>query len=586
MKSLLPLIICAVALLLFAPLSAADGQPPPPDQSSGEKLLVSLKVNPREWIVAVYIDEQENVYTIPVEEVVRTDEGITCGDQVEINAEKITIAGYAVPMQSIKRIIIQPGTETSEAEIRFLAADTAKAASRFRRKTDDRMIFVGPVIIETDAFVRGSVICFSGDVDIWGEVNEDVVAVNGDIQIRKGAVVRGDVLAMAGSVRTESGASIYGEVRSSEGTVFRRSHAKRWKRDRYHDEVQLVGAAYYNRVDGATLFGGVAYEHADSIIPSFEAKAGYGFASTRWRYSVTLTQTLLRRPFLAQLGGQAFRLLKSDDEKFIGETENSLFVILVNEDWKDYYESEGAYGFARIEVLEWNRLEIGYLSEKQRWLDAHPNLWSLFGAKTFRRNFSSVPTDSLTAKRAGFDDRQIAGLLVTYTIDRRDDDKRPHSGWYGFARYEYAPREWPGDFDFRRFEARIKRFQPLNRYLSLDITGAYGRVAGDDIPLSRYFYLGGLGTVHGYGHKSMMGTEYVLTSAEYRFDIPHSNVSPFVQYDGGKILDGVVAGDDRWYSSISLGLDLDRSFRIFISKRLDRSDEDPIFYARFTAVVL
>jgi outer membrane protein assembly factor BamA len=299
-----------------------------------------------------------------------------------------------------------------------------------------------------------------------------------------------------------------------------------------------------------------------------------------------VTQTVLRGPAPVQIGGRVYRLLKSDDDKIIGDTENSIFALLVNEDWKDYYEAEGAYGFLTFTPIRWGTLEVGYLAENQKWLDSHPKLWSLFGDKEFRGNFSSVPYPQLMAARADFDDKQVTSLNLKATVDTRDDEKAPHRGWLGWLAYEYSPGDWKGDFDFSRLEGQVWRFQPLTRYLSLHLLGAYGRVEGDYIPLNRRFFLGGLGTVHGYRHKAYLGNEYFLLSGEYRFRVPHTETVPFIQFDGGKIGADRLSGGDPWYSSIGIGIAFEPSFKIFVSKRLDRSDADPIIYARWSSQTL
>ena len=177
----------------------------------------------------------------------------------------------------------------------------------------------------------------------------------------------------------------------------------------------------------------------------------------------------------------------------------------------------------------------------------------------------------------------MTSLKLKLTVDSRDDEKQPRNGWNGFAAYEYSPDDWKGDFDFERFEIKIKRFQPLSRYLTLHALAAYGRVKGDNIPLTRDFFLGGLGTLHGYRHKEYMGHEYILFSGEYRFRVPHSDVVPFVQFDGGKIAPDRLHSGTEWLSSLSLGAAFAENIKLFVSKRLDRDDEDIRFYARFSA---
>lgn len=553
------------------------------ESKSAADTVAVLEVGRHQWTLTVYHDGQLERFTCETERVRRTESGLHLGTDVTLDERGITAPGVSVSMEQIGALEVETTGGGEVTQITFLAPKTGRSGAA-QRPRKDRLSFWQSVNVDKNEFIRGSVAAFNGDVDVYGEVNRDVVAVFGDIHIYGGAVVRGDVIALNGSVKLEPEASVYGSVTSSgKETTSRRHRAARWKtRD---EEVSVTGDFAYNRVDGLRLMAGLSYEHRDSLIPSFEAMGGYAFSSKRGRYRLGVSQTVLRGPAPVTVGGRVFRLLKSDDDKLIGDTENSIFALLVNEDWKDYYEAEGAYGFVTFAPVRWANLEIGYLSENQKWLDAHPDLWSLFGDKEFRGNFSSVPYPLLAVARTDFDDEQVTSLNIKAAVDSRDDEKDPRRGWLGWLAYEYSPGDWKGDFDFNRFEARLKRFQPLSRYLSVHLTGTYGRVDGDDIPLNRRFFLGGLGTIHGYRHKEYMGDEYFLVSAEYRFRIPRSETTPFVQFDGGKIGADRLSGNDPWYSAIGVGVCFDPSFRVFVSKRLDRADEDPIIYARLTAQV-
>lgn len=584
MKTIVILAAILAVLAMCAGFVNAEGEYKKYSRLTEERVLVELTVTSDEWIFSVFADDQENVYTYAIDYIRHDSDRVLCGDDVELSNDGLRFPDLFISADEIKRIDIAPGSVSSETVLTFLASVDEKKTTQFKRKKSDRISFFGDVNVEADEFIRGSVISFFGNIGVYGEVNEDVVAVFGDVYVGDKAVVRGDVISVSGKVDLDDKSSVYGFIKSSEGKSSTRRHsARRWKS--YNNNVSSTGSLLYNRVDGLVLWGGAEYEHADSIIPSFEALAGYAFATNRWRYKLSLTQTVLRGPIPVQVGGEYFRKLKSDDDKIIDESENSIFALFFNEDWKDYYEGEGGYGFARVNVLDWNELEVGYLSEKQRWMDSHAKLWSLFGKKDFRGNFSSVPYDTLTARRTQFDDQQITSLVLNYSIDTRDDQKHPRRGWHGFAKYEYSPGDWQGDFDFKRFEARLKRFQPLGRYVSVDLTGAYGHAEGDYIPLSRMFYLGGLGTLHGYRHKEFIGTEYLMISGNYRFRIPGSDISPFIHYDGGRMIGDRLVGEDSWYNSIGFGIDFNRSFRMFISKRLDLADQNPVFYARFSAAV-
>jgi len=587
MKKIMTIATCAISMLVAANVLAAElpYKKYERDDRASEIKLFELTLSRDVWKFAVFTVGHEVIYNIPVADAKIKAKTVRCGEQIKIDSGGVEFPGYFIPAKDIRRIESESDANAGITHLTYYAADSTQGQATRKRRSADRLNFGWPMVIDNDQFIRGSVISFFGDINVDGEVNGSVIAVNGNILIGDSAVVRGDVVSVYGAVKLAKGGSVYGVVMASgEKVTARRQWARRWKKA--ENGFSLAGTFSYNRVDGASLMAGVQYDHIDSILPSFRALGGYAFASKRWRYNLELTQTVVRGKYPVQIGGEAYRLLKSDDDKVIGETENAIFALFFNEDWKDYYEAEGAYGFARVNILRVHTFEVGYLAEQQRWLNGHPLLWSLFGTKDFRDNFSSVPYATLMTHRVDFDSENVVtSLQLKYTLDSRDDEKHPKRGWLGFATYEYSPQRWKGDFDFKRLEARLGRYQPLGRYLSIHLTGAYGYEEGSRIPLNRYFYLGGLGTIHGYRHKEFMGTEYLLLSGDYMIDIPHSDFRPFIQFDGGKIAPegNRLSGGGSWYSSIGFGVDFQKSIRLFVAKRLDKSGKDPVFYARFMA---
>ena len=587
MKTALVYILAvAFSLACFVPANAMEYKKYTREKT--ETVAVTITATKTTWsfeIPTADPNETGNLfYSCDIEEITHKDNAVYCGKQIIITEAGIEFPETAISFKDIKRIDLEQGESSSVIVLRFYAQGPQASESSFQRRMSDVVSCGNDILVEKDEFLRGSIIAFWGDIHVLGEVNGNVVALLGDIFIEGDAVVRGDAIAATGEVDLHKDASVYGLVKSGKGKFSSRRHrARRWKQ--IDNTIEVALAPTYNRVDGLNLFGGLQYEHRDSVIPSFHVLGGYAFASNRWRYDVGLSQTVIRGKFPVAIGGNFFRLLKSDDDRIISEQENSFFAICVNEDWKDYYEAEGAYGFAKIKPLGWNTIEVGYLAESQNWLDAHPKLWSVFGAKDFRGNFSSVPYPVLMAGKDDFADKKVTSFKARYTLDRRDDVDSPRRGWYGYASYEYSPDSWNGDFDFTRIEAKLRRYQKLSRYQYIHLTGGYGYARGDYLPLNRYFFLGGLGTMYGYRHKEFMGKEYVYFGSEYRFTIPHSDMSPFIRYDGGKIADSRLGGGDPWLSSISVGIDIEDQIKIFVSRRLDRDNEDIVFYARFSAAL-
>lgn len=95
------------------------------------------------------------------------------------------------------------------------------AASPSRAETPvlpERRAFGGDVEVRADERVR-SVSAFGGDVDVAGEVVENVVAFGGDVEVREGAVVRGDLMATGGDVVVRSGGEVQGRIVTTGGEL-------------------------------------------------------------------------------------------------------------------------------------------------------------------------------------------------------------------------------------------------------------------------------------------------------------------------------------------------------------------------------
>jgi hypothetical protein len=70
----------------------------------------------------------------------------------------------------------------------------------------------GSVQVEEDELVTDAVVAVGGSVDVRGRVEDDVVAVLGNVRLGPRAVVTGAVTSVGGRVEREDGAEVHGEV--------------------------------------------------------------------------------------------------------------------------------------------------------------------------------------------------------------------------------------------------------------------------------------------------------------------------------------------------------------------------------------
>jgi hypothetical protein len=78
---------------------------------------------------------------------------------------------------------------------------------------DNDVVKVGEdILVDTNEHVLGHVFAMGGNVDVRGQVDNDVVAMGGDVTIEDGAQVRGDVVSLGGKVNKARSATVLGET--------------------------------------------------------------------------------------------------------------------------------------------------------------------------------------------------------------------------------------------------------------------------------------------------------------------------------------------------------------------------------------
>ncbi len=439
-----------------------------------------------------------------------------------------------------------------------------------------------PVIVAEDQFVRGMVFTVTGDVEAYGEVNGDIVSLFGEIYVGPEAVARGDIATINGRIDVARDAAVYGEMYTAERRRIKARRELKRQETEFDDCFRLA----YNRVDGLYLQEGVEYHDQDSLLPSVWGRAGYAFASERWRFEVGLEQTLLRG-FPLAIKGRYGRHLASEDDWLLNTKENTVFALLAKEDFKDYYESEGAEVGLVSRPLSNLRFEAGYFWEETKWLGAHRNLWSLFGgSKKFSHNFSTVDSSLRNPGIRSIDSLENAGLRLRIDFDtRRGDDPFRRSSWHISGDFEYSSPDLKSDYDYGRYMVNLRRYQRIHQRSMLIMRAVYG---GSDrqVPMHKRFFIGGLGTLRGYEHKEYLGTEFWMANMEYRVRFPRTDLAAALFWDVGQIANEVPLDTEAEVKhSLGVGLFLGDGFRLNVSRRLDGSDDDgAMIYVRLEHV--
>jgi hypothetical protein len=513
-------------------------------------------------------------------EIKKTEAFVSLGESVGFDAEGLVFGDDKYLYQEISDARITDAEEIVTITF-FTRSDVSQGARRL--KFGNRIEFANSIVVEEDEFVRGLIFSVTGDIEVYGEVNKDIISLFGDVYIGPGAVARGDIASISGRIDIAGDASVYGEIYSGEEPRTTRKYRFR----RREKTLSASGTFKYNRVDGATPYCEARFDDRDSLLPSFWAVGGYGFESERWRYDFGLEQTIWRqRPLV--IGGSFYRRLASDDDWLLTDGENTIFTLLVTEDFKDYYEAEGGSVYTVFKLFPTLSLEGRYRFESTKWLDAHRHLWSLFGgSKLFGENFSQVETDFRQHSIAEIDTTDNAYLFGRVEFDTRDkDDPFEKSAWYLSSDIEWSHPDLNSDFDYRRYTLSVRRYQRIHRRVTLLLRGMYGG-SGGYLPMYKSFYLGGLGTLRGYKHKEFMGNQFWMANVEYRIDFPRTDLAASIFWDGGQITDcaKLMTSNIEVKHSLGIAVFFGDDLRINLSKRLDRSfDDSPQIYVRLDHV--
>ena len=525
--------------------------------------------------IGVFEGDIETRYVFPSKNVKIEPEVVVLDDSVVFERDGLLVYGRTYPYDVISdaRILQQDEITTITFKKRV---DGSGRSARVRR--GNMVSFDKPLVVDEDGFVRGLLFSVKGDIEVYGEVNKDIISLFGDTYVGPGAVARGDIATVTGRIDVASDASVYGELFS--GTDRRGSRVHRF---RAKSKSATFSATFdYNRVDGLLPYCHAGFKDLDSLLPSIWVDGGYAFESKRWRYGLGLEQVLWRdRPLV--VGGEFYRRLASEDDWIIEKCENTFFALVVTEDFRDYYEAEGGTAYLRFKPFEKVIFNARYRSEETNWLDAQPHLWSIFGgSKLFRSNFSSISGDLRTGAIDEIDTTSNASLGIGLEWNTLDED-RPyaHSGWRLNGNIEWAHADFGSDFDYRKFVISASRYQQIHRRAMILVRSMFGNASGR-LPVYKQFYLGGLGTMRGYDYKEFSGSRFWMVNAEYRIDFPHSDLGASILWDMGRITDnaGFVAEDEIRHS-IGIAFMLGDRTRLSLSKRLDRSfDDEPRFHGR------
>ncbi len=502
------------------------------------------------------------------EEIENGDAKILLRGRPLISGESLFVADRAVGLRQMR---IEEAIQI-EGKYRVVLVEAEETtSSRRSRAPADRFAAFERLTIGSGEFVRGNVLCIGGLIESNGEINGQVVALFGDIELKETATCHRDVFAIGGRLERHSKSRIYGAFQSTES--WKRSDIFRRRKRLYgHRPVEWMKRLSYDRVDGLSLTGGIAFQSEENAMPRFFAEVGYGLSSEEWKYRLGFEHRLFDYHQLVY-GGAVHRLTQTADDWMCGQDENSVYALLFKQDFRDYYQGEGAELFVEQQVNTRHRFRVSYIVEELDSLPAKPRLWSLFGPASFRSNFSSIPAPEraeLLKAYAG----NGAELSLRYEFTTIPEQLRPPiSGWWAQVAFQHSSKSLASDFSFDRWRLELRRYQELTRYLSVNSRAIYGRVSGSP-PSHRLFYLGGIRTLRAHDPKEFFGRHMMLLNLEYLIN-PEVTVLDFgVLFDIGTTADqSDILSRGQWHGDFGLAAIVGEFLRIELTLPFNGSSE-------------
>ena len=356
------------------------------------------------------------------------------------------------------------------------------------RAGSERLVLTRDSVISTTLLVLGRPTYLAGRVD------GDVVVVGADLFLRPGVDVRGRAVAIGGTVATTTLGTVTGgtlSLRDETYDITREDDrfALRHRDLRASDATPVVSLAgvqgllipAYDRVDGLSLPVGISIASPGGLV-SLQPSATYRSRLGTVDPGATLTVTPSSRLRLEADGG---RRTRTNDDWIFSDFVNSATSFFAGLDTRNYFRSVGGVARLIATVDHSSFLLEPYLGariERVSPISATGDVWSVFerdDSLRMRRPNPLVERGDLRSALAGADFQLYANDLTGHGYLRAEQSFETPDGTANFLQLTLH-----GSIQFPTFGSQSLRVK---------VHGVAG--TGDNVPISRYAYLGGSGTL-------------------------------------------------------------------------------------------
>ncbi len=387
------------------------------------------------------------------------------------------------------------------------------------------------VDLPRDSVVNSSILVVGRSATVASKVRGDVVVVGGDLFLHPGVDITGSAVAIGGTVTTTSLGHVAGAVTSYRDETYDARAESSGTTLVYRSltiapETQLFGLAgiqgfltpSYDRVNGLSFpVGATVTLPMVEIQPSLTYRSRLGKIDPRVDVRIGSDSGLRFEGFAGQLS-------RSNDRWIYADLINSALALFGGVDVRNYFRSRDAEGRVFYTAVSKGRaLEAfaGGRYEHTTPIAAAGNVWSFRGRDDIERMARPNPlveTGDIGSVLAGGQLADTSGVVISQIR----------------AELEQSATTMKGTSNFTQLTVDARVGFPTFGLQSLHVRAHGVATAGDAVPVSRYAYLGGSGTLPILELLEAGGSE--LLYVESRYLVPLMNVvlpgvgSPFLTF--------------------------------------------------------
>ena len=258
----------------------------------------------------------------------------------------------------------------------------------------------------------------------------------------------------------------------------------------------------YNRVDLVRYGASVQAQKPQSMDPRVGARLEYSTGRDRVLYGLQAEQPLLPTARFV-FGVAVVRRTDHGDLEQIEDDENSLMLLAAHEDWRDYFEREGAGAYLSWRVPDFSTVSVHLRDDRYRSLAENPHVHSWWNLDEPLRPNPSI------------DDGDAHSVFVRLErLARRR--QRGRSGLYHWIELERSGgRVLGGDFDYTRVLADVRSILRVLPGSTVTLRAVGGSTLEGRLPRQREFVIGGVDGLRAHAFGAFRGDRVALGQAEW-----------------------------------------------------------------------